>query len=279
MRTPVGLREDATDDDEEGEGAIVASPNDPDLGEQAILKRADRYQPFAVFATAPFTYTSNVALVRSGEESDFLFTPALGASYTPRLTNQLFANVAVWQQWFLYNDFSELDFASFDARVGLIYTVPRLRNLILRLDYDYNRLTQEDLSDEFFSDHSIVFGGEIPVRIGRAQQITGGADFSFSFAASPDAPARHDYSTFVAYSVLLTRDLTVNAVGRIAVRDYVEGGRVDLSGILSLGAVYRFNPWLSASAVSTFATNESNQSVFDYDVFNLGGALSVNLRY
>lgn len=280
MRTPVGLRDDSGDGaDGTGESAVIASPNDPDLGEQAILKKTERYQPWGFFATSSFTYTSNVALVRTGEESDFIFTPAVGASFTPRITNDLYANLSVAQQWFVYNEFSALDFASFDAQAGLIYRVPRTRNLILRTHYDFSRLTMSDLSGEFFSDHSIVFGGEVPVRVGRAQQITGGVDFSLSFAARPDAPARHEYSTFIGYSVAFSRNLTVNAMGRMAVRDYTEGDRVDLSAILSLGAVYRFTPWLSASALTTFASNHSNQNVFDYDVFNLGGALSLNLRY
>ncbi len=39
----------------------AASPNDPDLGEQVILKRQERYRPFTVSVAAPFFYTSNVA--------------------------------------------------------------------------------------------------------------------------------------------------------------------------------------------------------------------------
>src|SRR3954462_4787203 len=44
------------------EGEIVASPNDPDLGEQQILKRTEGYQPFQVDVSVPFYWTSNVAL-------------------------------------------------------------------------------------------------------------------------------------------------------------------------------------------------------------------------
>ena len=280
MRTPAGLRGDPTDDETGTDSThAVASPNDPDLGEQAILKRAENYQPWSFFASAPFSFTSNVALSRSGEQSDVLFTPAVGITYAPRITKTLYANFGLAQQFFYYDQFDGLNFASFDARAGLVYIMPRLQNLTLRVDYDFNRLSSENLNNEIFANHSIAFGGEIPIHIGRAVQVSGGADINFSLAASPDAPARNDYSTFVACSVNMTRDLTVSAMARFAVRDYVQGERVDVSGIFSLSATYRFNKWLSANAISTFATNQSNQSVFDYDVFNIGGALSLNFRF
>src|SRR5256885_96700 len=60
---------------------IPPSPNDADLGEQEILKRSDGYQPFTVSASVPFYWTSNVALVNDGEESDFLVAPAVALSY------------------------------------------------------------------------------------------------------------------------------------------------------------------------------------------------------
>src|SRR5436305_3570615 len=44
-----------------GEQAVVSSPNDPDLGEQAILRRNDNYQPFVASVSVPIYWTSNVA--------------------------------------------------------------------------------------------------------------------------------------------------------------------------------------------------------------------------
>ena len=59
-------------------GHVVATPGDPDLGEQQFLKRADEYQPFTISAGVPFYWTSNVALTSSGEQSDFVVAPAAG---------------------------------------------------------------------------------------------------------------------------------------------------------------------------------------------------------
>jgi hypothetical protein len=228
---------------------------------------------------APISYTSNVALARTNEESDVLFTPNVAVIWAPRITRTLYGSFSVGQQYFYYDRFSELDFGSFDVRAGLTYTVPQWHNLFLRADYDYNRLTSGDGFDEFFSNHSLGFGAEVPFQIGRAQQISVGTDLNISVHAEPEQPRRHDYSAYVGYSANLTRSLSVNAVVRLAVRDYVEGDRTDVSGIFALGASYRFTKWLSANAISTFATNDSNQNVFDYDVANVGGAVALTFRF
>src|ERR1044071_8743782 len=44
-------------------GYAAPSANDADLGVQAILKRQQEYQPFTFSASAPYYWTSNVALV------------------------------------------------------------------------------------------------------------------------------------------------------------------------------------------------------------------------
>src|SRR5256714_3799096 len=72
-------------------GRAVESPNDADIGEQEILKRVQRYEPFTVSVSTPIYYTSNVALVRSGEQGDVLFAPAAGVTFAPRLTQTLYA--------------------------------------------------------------------------------------------------------------------------------------------------------------------------------------------
>jgi hypothetical protein len=79
--------------------------------------------------------------------------------------------------------------------------------------------------------------------------------------------------------VNVTRALTLAAVGRVAWREYVEGDRSDVSGILALSGTYRFTPVFSANAIATFATSDSNQDVFDYDVGNFGIGLSLALRF
>jgi len=64
----------------EVQGYAVASPNERDFGEQQILKRTEEYRPFTVSVYSPFYWTSNAALVGSGEQDDVLERTASSVS-------------------------------------------------------------------------------------------------------------------------------------------------------------------------------------------------------
>ena len=263
----------------ENQGYAVASPNEKDIGEQQILKRMEEYRPFTVSVYSPFFWTSNVALVSSGEEDDFVVAPGVTLLYQPRITKTFYGEIGVVQQFFLYDRFSELNFSSFDAIAGVVYYLPQFHNLSLRARYDYNRLTDIDHFDEFFVNHSIILNADLPFRIGRAQQVFAGVALNLSFYANPDPPRRNDYSFYLGYDVALSHSFSIDAAARVAVRDYYAGDRTDVSEILSLSANYRIRDWLTLSALSSFAWNQSNHSVFDYSVANIGGGVALTLKF
>jgi hypothetical protein len=271
-----------------GGGPAVAAPGDADLGEQQILKRAEEYQPFTISAGVPFYWTSNVALTSSGEQSDFVVAPAAGVFYEPRITSTLYGLIDVREQLFYYDQFDSFDFGSFDVEVGFRYLVPQWHNLLLRLEYDYNRLTEKNSFEAFFQNHAFIIDAEVPFRFGRAQTLTLGGDVNISAAATEShqppningiSARRNDYEIYLGYSAVLTRSFFVNAVGRVVVRQYWEGDRHDISEILALSANYRVNKYLTLSAVTTLATSKSNQSVFDYSVANVGGAVAFSVKF
>src|SRR2546430_10563753 len=264
-----------------GGGPVVAAPGDADLGEQRILKHVDEYQPFTISAGMPFYWTSNVALTSSGEQSDFVLAPAAAAFYEPRITSTLYGLIDVREQLFYYDQFDNFNFGSFDVEVGFRYLVPQWHNLLLRLEYDYNRLTEKNSFAAFFQNNGFILDAEIPFHFGRAQTLTLGADLHISAAATDSHQApninaisaqRSDYAVYAGYSAVLTRSFFINAVGTLVVRQYYEGGRDDISEILALTANYRVNKYLTLSAVSTLAASQSNQSVFDYQVAKIGRA-------
>ena len=269
-------------------GNVAAAPGDAELGEQQILKRVEEYQPFTISAGAPFYWTSNVALTRSHEQSDFVVAPAVAAFYEPRITNRLYGLIDVREQLFYYDRFDNFNFGSFDVEVGFRYLVPQWHNLLLRVEYDYNRLTEKNSFAAFFQNHAFIIDAGVPFRFGRAQTLSAGAYANISVAAEesgqpPNINAisaqRSDYGTYLAYSANLARSFFINAVGTVVVRQYYEGGRDDLSEILALTANYRVNKYLTVSAVSTLAASKSNQSVFDYNVANLGGAVAFLVKF
>jgi hypothetical protein len=272
-----------------GEGGnVVATPGDTDLGQQQILKRVEEYQPFTISAGAPFYWTSNVALTRSGEQSDFVVAPSAAAFYEPRINSQLYGLIDVREQLFYYDRFDSFNFGSFDVEAGFKYLVPKWHNLLLRLEYDYNRLTEKNSFSAFFQNHSFILDASVPFQFGRAQSLTLGTFANISIAAEesgqpPDINAisaqRSDYGAYLGYTAIVTRSFFINAVGTLVVRQYYEGGRDDISEILALTANYRVNKYLTVSAVSTLAASQSNQSVFDYNVANLGGAVALSVKF
>ena len=270
-------------------GQVAAAPGDADLGEQQILKRAEEYQPFTLSAGVPFYWTSNVALTKDNAQSDFVVAPSAGAFYEPRITPNLYGLIDVREQLFYYDRFTDFNFGSFDVEAGLRYIVPEWHNLLLRLEYDYNRLTKKNSFSAFFQNHAFILNAEIPFHLSRAQQLSLGAVVNISAAAEETGQApppattisarRNEYSAYLGYSAILTRSFYINAVGTIVVRQYWEGGRDDVGELLALTANYRVNKYLTASAVSTFGLNQSNQSVFDYQVANVGGAVAFVVKF
>src|SRR6184192_2752557 len=100
-------------------GYAAPSANDADLGVQAILKRQQEYLPFTFTASAPYYWTSNVALVPNGEVSDGVFAPSFVFAYQPRLVKTLYGEFIASQQLFYYNRLGEFNFTSFDAIAGV----------------------------------------------------------------------------------------------------------------------------------------------------------------
>src|SRR6478672_10818357 len=220
LRPPGSTSDPYSEENGVDNGRAVSTENDADVGEQEILKRIERYEPFTVSIATPIYYTSNVALVRRGERSDTIFAPAAEITYAPRFTKTLYGAFTLQRQEFYYDKFSGLNFGSFDFRAGLSTILPRAHNLILRAEYDYNRLTFSNSFNDFFNNHSIFLSAELPFRFGRAQQITLGADTNVSLGSSPSAPQRDEFDVYVGYAASLTRSLTVGAVGRVFIRDY-----------------------------------------------------------
>src|SRR5436190_23883999 len=98
LRPPSSPTDPYSEENGVDNGRAVESENDADIGEQEILKRIERYEPFTVSVATPIYYTSNVALVRNGEQSDVVFAPAAGVTYAPRITQTLYGSFTVQHQ-------------------------------------------------------------------------------------------------------------------------------------------------------------------------------------
>ncbi len=262
------------------DGHAIETPNDPDIGQQEIVRAETQYQPFTFSIATPVFYTSNVSLTPNNEKGDVVFAPVAAFFYDPQIAGTLYAHLGAREQVFYYGKYSAFNFGSLDCEAGLTYFLPQAHNIILRAWYDFNRLTFDDrLGDEFFSDHRIILNAEVPFRFGNVQQVSLGVDADLSVGADHQFPRRNDYDGYAVYSVALTRAFSVGAVGRVVGRVYHQNGRTDVSEIISATATYHFTNWIALSAVSSFAHNDSNQDVFDYNVGNVGGAVQLTVKF
>jgi hypothetical protein len=50
-----------------------------------------------------------------------------------------------------------------DFELGFRYLVPQRHNLLLRVEFDYNRLTEKNSFEAFFQNNSFIINAEIPM--------------------------------------------------------------------------------------------------------------------
>lgn len=277
FQTSPGLREDPLYSGYETEPA-PATPGDPDLGVQKLLKRKDVYQPFRVHGSVEAFATNNVALVKNGARSDAYLTGSVGAAWVPKINDQFYGELSATQQFFRYDEFDTLDFDSLNLGGGLTHYWPQAGGIGTTVRYTYNRLTDADRGREFFRNHqaSLTLSKTFAHTRNLFTFVDGTALFSFS---DPYASQRWEYSASGGVFGRITRAWDAQASYRIALYDYFAEGRDDLNQSLNLQTSWHFTKWARIGATTTFTFNHSTQPVFDYDTVNTGGGLYLNLKF
>lgn len=276
-KTP-GLREDTASQVENiVTSEAPASPGDPDLGEQVILKKQEKPQPFSLFGTLSGFYTSNAALTNRNEADDLFAVAEIGVGYQQRLTSDFVAEINVRQAMFRYDEFDELDFESLNAGFGLTYVLRPLWNIALSARYNFNRLTDGSDHHEFFTNHTLTLGLLKTFSFSKAHYGYAGYASIFGWS-DPVAPQRDEHGIFLGYRASLTRSLSTELYYRIAIFDYVDG-REDLNQTLVAVARYDATSWLSFSLSASLGWNNSDRDVFDYEVFNAGAGIAAAVNF
>lgn len=276
-------QEEEEEKKKEGEYA-PPSPGDDDLGVQMILKRREEYKPLTLFGDATAFYTSNATLVKDNAPGDWFWIGRVGASYQPRILPNLLGEATVQQQFFRYDEFRNLDFDSMNLGGGLTYIIQELWDIAVFGRYNFNRLTygrdtlrgEED--DEFFRNHTATFGLQKIFPLSRAHYIYVGHTSQIAISKPSDLQ-RNDYSLFAGYNVKLTRDVEAQVGYRFAYLDYNFHGREDLNQTVNVGVTYKPVEWLSLLASLSVGLNNSNQPINDYQVYNAGGGLGVQVKF
>jgi hypothetical protein len=273
------LGEDANGDGvpDDIEGEAVATPGDSDLGVQLIMKERERAHLLRLFATAQAYYTDNVRLTNFNPQSDAYFFSEVGARYEGKLTSDLSLEATVRQAFFRYDDFSNLDFDSLNAGAGLSYKLPDHPDLMFFSRYNLERLTTDNLDDQFFLNHTLSLG----LQKSWAAQGSGlyylGYASSFGFA-HPSPAERDEHGIYGGAHWQLTECLTADLYSKLAYFDY-DSGQHDWNYMIVPSLTYRFNEWCEVNASLSFVLNRSNRDLFDYDAFSGGGGLGLKVQF
>jgi len=277
FQTTPGLRDEPQYEGYDAEAA-PATPGDPDLGVQQILKRKDSYQPFRVMGSLEAFYTNNVALVKNGTEDDAYMVGTVGAAWVPKINDRFYGELSATQQFFRYDTFDSLDFDSLNLGGGLTHYWPQIGNIATTARYNYNRLTDADRGKEFFRNHQASLNAAKTFAHTRNLFTFVDATALFSFS-DPYASQRWEYSASGGVFGRITRAWDAQASYRLALYDYFAEGRDDLNQSLNLQTSYHFTKWARIGATTTFSFNNSTQPVFDYDAINTGGGVYLNLKF
>ncbi len=258
-------------------GDVPSTPGDNDLGEQWILKEKKKPQPFSIFADLNGFYTDNVALTRDFPQNDKFLVSSYGASYQPKIGDKLQLEFTAKQSSFRYDEFDILDFDSLNIGAGATYVIPKIWNIAVFARYNYNRLTDTEHQREFFRNHTISMGLQKAFVLTRSHYLFAGYASQFAFS-DPELSRRDEHGIYGGYHLNITRSLETDLFYRIAYFNYV-GSRYDINNTLSAALRYNITKWASITASASYGWNRSDQEVFDYEVFNTGGGLSVNVKF
>ncbi|HOV90295.1 MAG TPA: hypothetical protein PKW07_06235 [Syntrophorhabdaceae bacterium] len=254
------------------------TPGEDAMGQQVILKRKAKYQPFSAFGNIGWNWTSNVALTKDNPQDDNYFLTTTGISYQPIIHPNLLGEITAMYQWFRYDRFTDMNFDSFNTGAGLTYVIPELDQLAISARYNYNRLTDGNARGEYYRNNSITLGLFKMFPLARAHYIY--AAYSSQFGFSDPKVYQRDYHSLVSgYYLDITSKWSFEGSLRISYIPYAENGREDYNESVTLVIGYKPKPWININFSALAAFNQSNQSVFEYNMVNISPNISVKIKF
>jgi len=258
------------------------------LGLQQVLIAPEVFHPFRVWANAGVDFTDNVALVPRGLLDDAYFFSTLGLDYTLPLSNFLFGRAGIYQSNYRYDEFDILDFDYVNMHAGLIFGYPVrdtyffdpiFANSAFTLDYAYYNILESGYGDTIFDNHSIIVRWDKSVPINRTQRLLLGLSADLSIAADRDDTRRHEFAALLGYEIVWSPKLRTSIVYRPGYYDYFEFGRGDWNHVASMTAAAQLTDWMVLVASVGFTGNQSNLDVFDYDRWDVGGQIGLQIQF
>jgi hypothetical protein len=255
-----------------------------------------RYQPFQVYSDTSYLYDDNILMTYHKPVEDYVVDQVFGATYSPRLFENL--KTTIYAQHYIdhYDGMSAFDFDGNQAGVDLAYTlVPgpipyhqeeTLSAWTLYGDGSYEQLDSIADSVQIFEMVDARLGlrcdynALLPTWMGRFRHIAPFYGYQFDWRLSnPSILTRADNTVFLGASLDLLRNVYVQFLGQVAWQDYLNANRTDLTETLSASVVWRICKYASVNANGVFANNNSSQNPFSYRVISGGPSVTLQIRF
>ncbi len=254
-------------------------PGDAEFGEQVIMSRKANWEPWSFSADAQYSFTDNAALAAKDGRADSYLRTGLEAHYTNRLSGNWFVNAGLDGHAYYYDRYDALDFLLVKAEAGLMYQLPWLANTVASAGYAGYWLSESNFSTEAFHNHAAAVGLQKTWKIARGMQVVAGVNAEYSFAAEPAGPRRDECSSYLAYRLRLTEELSVSASYRVSWYDYPTFNRQDWNQVGLLEASYHLTERAKVALSVSAAMNRSNLAFFNYNNLVGGAGVTFTLAF
>jgi hypothetical protein len=262
--------------------------SDSEFGEiEEVTYRKSNWEPWRISFGGDVHYYDNIRSINLlaptlagvlSDEDDFVYRAGLGVQYTPLITNNLFLDTSLTQEFYRFDKLNQLDFDYTAADIGLIYVVQSLRDLEVFTRYRYEHLQSGTFEEKLYGMHSAEIGAQQVYRFAPGQSVFGQVKARWALDASPDITGFDEYSLTAGYK-WESEPFEASFLYRLGYSDFQDIDRADWNHVLMLRGEYHFRDWLTFGADASFTSNVSDLKAFDYDTYGVGAGLSVQMTF
>ena len=248
---------------------------DEEIGKQFLLKRRMAIPQFSISGDAQSFYNTNPRLLDHNTNDDFLFVGTSTLAWNPTWIRGATASAFVRQQYFRYNNSSDLDFNSTACGLNVGTALKDWFNV--NYGYTATRLESRPTGESFYDE------GDASVILSRTEKFAQrfAAPYGYTmdfFHTSPGSFNRITHGIFAGLNCAITPRLLGQVFYRFQYEDYQSLEREDRAHIFSITLAYYLTDWAS---IRTFASWTTNKSTTDrnYDAVNSGLGASVVWKF
>jgi hypothetical protein len=254
---------------------------------EEVTFRKSNWEPWRISASGDVHYLDNIRSIDQfaptlagflAEDDDFVFRSGLSIEYTPLITDNLFFDATLTQDFYRFDELDRLDFDYFSGDLGLIYVVQSLRDLQLFARYRYEHVETATFDGRIYSRNLAEIGAQQVYRFAPGQSVFGAVKGQFDLNTNPGVAGYDEYTAHLGYQWEYD-PFKVTLMYRFAYLDFDEVDRSDRNHILMLRGEYEWRDWLTLAADASFGSNGSSLDAFDYDTFGVGVGVSLQFTF